>query len=167
MLTPYLHCPTDAAGQPMAAVLAALMTVILAVSAWGADLGTYRWKYRLLLVMAPSASDPRLTAFEKRLSVRAEDVRDRDLLTLRLLETVPSGPAEHRISPEDVEALRRRYRAAPGGFAVILIGKDGGVKLVQDERVSLQAIFDLIDTMPMRRREMQPKGTGGQGVSGG
>jgi hypothetical protein len=50
---------------------------------------------------------------------------------------------------------------------VILIGKDGGVKLVQEERVSLQAVFDLIDTMPMRRREMRQRGAGGQGVNGG
>ena len=126
MLTLYLHCPTDTAAPSLAAVLAALMTVILVVPAWGMDLGAYRWKNRLLLVMAPSAGDPRLTAFEKRLSARAEDVRDRDLLTLRLLETGPSGPAAHPISLEDVEALRQRYRAVSGGFAVILIGKDGG-----------------------------------------
>ncbi len=167
MFTLYPPWLPDSVAQPLAAALAALVTVMLAVPAWGADLGAYRWKNRLLLILAPSAGDPRLTAFEKRLSERLDDVRERDLLTLRLLETGLSGRAKHAMSPEDAKALRRRYRAVPGRFTVILIGKDGGVKLVQEERVSLQAIFDLIDTMPMRRREMQPKGDGGRGFSGG
>ena len=37
---------------------------------------------------------------------------------------------------------------------VLLIGKDGGVKLRGDE-LDVQRIFDLIDTMPMRIREMK------------
>ncbi len=146
----------------MAAVLAVVTVAALAMPAWGADLGVYRWENRLLFVMAPDAADPRWAAFKKRLATRAQDVRERDLLVIDLLETGPSGRAGHPLPPEDVQALRRRYGAVPGRFTVILIGKDGGVKLVQEEQVSLQAIFDLIDTMPMRRREMQLKGVGGK-----
>ena len=40
-------------------------------------------------------------------------------------------------------------------FSVILIGKDGGVKLRSAEPVSAEAIFGLIDGMPMRQREMR------------
>ncbi|TGN50206.1 DUF4174 domain-containing protein, partial [Paracoccus liaowanqingii] len=46
------------------------------------------------------------------------------------------------------EALR------PGtGLRVLLIGKDGGVKLDRDGPVTPDEITALIDTMPMRRRE--------------
>jgi hypothetical protein len=36
----------------------------------------------------------------------------------------------------------------------LLIGKDGGVKLRSSEPVSVKDIFGLIDSMPMRRQEM-------------
>jgi hypothetical protein len=37
----------------------------------------------------------------------------------------------------------------------VLVGKDGGVKLERSGPVSLSVIFALIDSMPMRQREMQ------------
>ncbi|WP_228461571.1 DUF4174 domain-containing protein [Paracoccus liaowanqingii] len=39
------------------------------------------------------------------------------------------------------------------GLRVLLIGKDGGVKLDRDGPVTPDEITALIDTMPMRRRE--------------
>ncbi|WP_182911528.1 DUF4174 domain-containing protein [Paracoccus sp. JM45] len=39
------------------------------------------------------------------------------------------------------------------GFAVLLIGKDGSVKLSQTTLVDPSQIIGLIDTMPMRQRE--------------
>ena len=150
-----------------AAGLLLVVTTALAMPAWGSGLEFYQWKNRLLLVMAPNDSDPRLVAMEKRLSASKDDVRDRDMLTIRLLEAGFSGRADRPLSRAEVQTLRQRYGAKPGGFSVILIGKDGGVKLVQEEQVSLQAVFDLIDTMPMRRREMRQRGAGGQDVNGG
>ncbi len=152
--------------RPMAVALGVLMVFVLAQNVWGADLSAYRWKHRLLLIFAPNGTDPRLVAFEERTDARKEDMQDRDLLTFRILETGSSGRPDMPMTSDDVEALRRRYNAAPGRFTVILIGKDGGVKLVQEERVSLQAIFDLIDTMPMRRREMRQKDAARNTISG-
>jgi len=47
--------------------------------------------------------------------------------------------------------------AKQGAFTVVLIGKDGGEKLRREEGANLGEIFGLIDTMPMRRREMRGK----------
>ena len=56
-------------------------------------------------------------------------------------------------------ALAPERRAAFwSGERILLVGKDGGVKLRSEEPVSIQRIFDLIDSMPMRRREMREKG---------
>ena len=43
-------------------------------------------------------------------------------------------------------------------FRIVLIGKDGGVKLDQAKGISIQEVFDLIDTMPMRQAEIRKKG---------
>ena len=50
--------------------------------------------------------------------------------------------------------LRTRLGVAARGFAVVLVGKDGSVKEIWPEPVDPKQIFDLIDRMPMRRKEM-------------
>jgi hypothetical protein len=46
--------------------------------------------------------------------------------------------------------------AATTAFEVLLVGKDGGVKLRRQAPVDPHEINALIDTMPMRREEMKP-----------
>ncbi len=166
MPTPFSHLKLDPAVYLLAVALGAVMALVLAPNVWGADLRAYLWKHRLLLIFAPHVTDTRLTAFEERMGARHEDMQDRDLLIFRILETGPSGRPGAPMTSGDAEALRRRYKAPQGRFTVILIGKDGGVKLVQEEQVSLQAIFDLIDTMPMRRREMRQKDAARKAING-
>ena len=167
MLTPFPPFRPEPEIHPMAVAFAVMMVLVFALPGWGADLKAYRWKHRLLLAFAPNATDQRLVKFENSIAARLADVQDRDLLVFRLLEVGPSGRVDQPMSPADVEILRRRYKAGPGRFIVILIGKDGGLKLVQEDRANLQTIFDLIDTMPMRRREMREKDAARKALNGG
>ena len=139
------------------AIMVVFTALLLGVPALGADLTPYQWEYRLLLVFAPVSSDHRFMALARNLTARREDVQDRDLRVFHIFETGPSYLDGQELPRDDVEALRRRFKVRSGGFRLILIGKDGQVKLAGDERVALQAVFDLIDTMPMRRREMREK----------
>ena len=43
------------------------------------------------------------------------------------------------------------------GLRILLVGKDGGVKMDSSNQpgLTLQNMFDRIDTMPMRKREMR------------
>jgi len=43
------------------------------------------------------------------------------------------------------------------GFQLILTGKDGGEKLTSDKPVTLQQLYGLIDSMPMRKYEMETR----------
>ena len=40
-------------------------------------------------------------------------------------------------------------------FRILLIGKDGGIKYESNRSVFLIQLFELIDSMPMRKNEMQ------------
>lgn len=51
-----------------------------------------------------------------------------------------------------------RYGVSEDLFALILVGKDGGVKLTRNEPIALDRIFALVDSMPMRRREIRERG---------
>ena len=66
------------------------------------------------------------------------------------------GP-QFQLSPQ---ALRRRYNISDGGFTLILVGKDTGVKFRARELLDAQIIFDNIDAMPMRIQEMQGQSGG-------
>lgn len=134
-----------------------VLAIFLAVpvgAAQGADLAPYRWQHRLLLVFAEHPSDPDFMVFARSLSVNRDAVLDRDLVLGRIFERGPSQLGERPLSAEDAQSLRRRFAIRPAAFTVVLIGKDGGVKMVRSERVDLEAIFARIDAMPMRRQEM-------------
>ncbi|MEL6844299.1 MAG: DUF4174 domain-containing protein, partial [Bacteroidota bacterium] len=59
-------------------------------------------------------------------------------------------------SEEEVRYLRDRYQVSRKDFVAILIGKDGGRKLRREGNVLEEPdLFPLIDSMPMRQREMR------------
>ena len=114
----------------------------------------YRWQNRIIVVFADLA--PR-RAFDRQLALLAEDpdaLAERDLIVVTTDDDRVgiSGAKPADPTPTD---LRRAYDVPPDRFAVLLIGKDGGVKLRSDQPVPLADVNALIDTMPMRRREMR------------
>jgi hypothetical protein len=122
-----------------------------------ADLGQYRWQNRLLFLFAPS---PEVLAFQTlsgELSRNPDSVRDRDLLVFSVLEQGTSVSDHREITLEGAENLRRHFGVSRGAFTVVLVGKDGTVKLQREGMTALKDIFGLIDSMPMRRREIRGK----------
>jgi hypothetical protein len=123
-------------------------------------LADHRWEHRPLLVLAPSADHDFLTAHEKALEGSDAGIRDRDMM---LVTVVEDGTSCLRRAPSDdgqpltnaaVRRLRDRFSVPPEAFRVILVGKDGTEKQRSAEPVSIRSIFDRIDAMPMRQREM-------------
>lgn len=123
-----------------------------------ADLTKYQWKNRVLLLFSPAESHNPYMAFDRILSKRLVEVRDRDLIVFRIFEKGTSRLGNQTLAPEIGEGLRRRFKVKTDILTVVLIGKDGGVKLVREQKTDLQEIFDLIDSMPMRQQEMREKG---------
>ena len=119
------------------------------------ELSQYKWKNRLLFVFAPHSNHPSLIDLRDDISVQRKEILDRDLIVFQIYETGPSFKDMSEIDHEMADELRRNFRVAPGLLTVILVGKDGGVKLRRNEQVNLNEIFILIDGMPMRREEMR------------
>ncbi|KQT50718.1 hypothetical protein ASG43_05405 [Aureimonas sp. Leaf454] len=135
-----------------AAVLGAWMASTAAASA----LDDLRWSKRVLLVFA-APDDPRLaeqTAFLS--AVPTGEIAARDVVVLLV---PPEGETttlfgEPRGS-RGVAAIRKAYDAsAKKPFEALLIGKDGGVKWRESRPAAASEIFGLIDSMPMRRQEL-------------
>jgi len=116
--------------------------------------------YRPLLIFAPSADDPRLDAERHALDAAADDMMDRNVLLIPVVEPEarfepPLDAPYVLLSAAENAALRKRYAIAPGTFRVLLLGEDGGVKLRSNEPVSVDRLNSLIDSMPGRKIEMQ------------
>ena len=112
-----------------------------------------RWRHRVVLLLADHPGDPALRAQSALLNEARADLTERDTLLITATTTVE---IDGRASPAPTpDALRRAYAPDSTGFAVALIGKDGGVKLRIADPVPARDILDLIDSMPMRQREMR------------
>ncbi|MCB1885000.1 MAG: DUF4174 domain-containing protein [Geminicoccaceae bacterium] len=134
-----------------------LLTLLLAglsattVQAGDDPLGHWRWERRVLVVAAPARTDPSFEAQERVLAADAGGLLERDLIVVEIVGDAVW--ASNGDTPEAL-ALRARLDLPPDRFAVRLVGKDGRVKLAEDAPIALDRLFALIDSMPMRRREM-------------
>ena len=104
------------------------------------DLNDLRWEKRPVLIFAPSRDDPAYSRQMELLRAQVDALAERDIVVLSDLDADMPSP------------LRQGFQ--PGGFRIVLVGKDGGIKLEQEEVLDPETLFSLIDGMPMRRNEM-------------
>ena len=104
-------------------------------------LDQYRWTNRPVLLFAPSERDESYSQQMEILDADKIGLAERDILVLSDIRADGSGQLRNTLQIE--------------GFEIILIGKDGGVKLRSKKPISIQELFSVIDAMPMRRQEMR------------
>jgi len=107
------------------------------------NLSEFLWQSRPIVVFADNENDPR---FEQQLALledQAAALAERDVVVLT--DTDPSAKSE----------LRKELR--PRGFMMVLIGKDGGIKLRKASPWDVRELTRVIDKMPMRQREIRER----------
>jgi len=114
--------------------------------------------FRPVLVFAPAASDPSFAAQQVLLDQYADDMMDRNLLYIPVLEQPkqfqqPLDAPYVVLKPSELAAIRARFHVPSSEFTVILIGKDGGEKFRSRKPISVLQIDALVDAMPMGRQE--------------
>ena len=123
----------------LAGLASAALAILLpqAAGAAGDGLEPLRGRARPVVILSDRRDDPRIA--RQKAMLDGPGARERDIAVL---------------SEDDRQgALHRRFGIGTG-FAVVLVGKDGGVKTVWREPVDSRRIFTVIDAMPMRRKEM-------------
>ena len=107
------------------------------------NLENFEWTQRPIVIFANSDKDPNFISQMEFLSEDINALKERDIIVL--VDTKPSNSS----------FLRKRLR--PHGFALILIGKDGQVKLRKPSPWSTREIARVIDKMPIRQQEIARK----------
>lgn len=114
---------------------------MLFMPADAADLSEFRWKKRPVVVFADTQDDPAFIEQIALLQSREDELRERDVIVLTDTDPAARG------------ALRLKMR--PRGFMLVLVGKDGGIKLRKPFPWDVREISRSIDKMPMRQREIR------------
>jgi len=154
--------------QFLVLILALMPAVAIATPADSVDfrLEDHQWEHRLLFVFAPDDTSEALVRQEEAFADHDAGFWDRDLLLLSVTgadrgthRSVP-GADPQPLTEAAARRLRDRFDVAPGAFRVVLVGKDGTEKRRDAEPVTARSIFDTIDAMPMRQREMRESSGG-------
>lgn len=138
-------------------VLGAALGMVAANPAAAGALETYRWSERPLLVFSAGADDPAVDRQMTLLADHADGLKDRDMAVLIVGPKRVFASFGRPAPGAEAKALREAYGVQPTEFRAVLLGKDGKVKLAEDEPVAAERLFTLIDGMPMRQREMRER----------
>ena len=111
------------------------------IEAVDANLDDFLWRKRLIVIFADTSNDPRFDTQLELLRDGTDDLIERDVVVIT---------DDDRSSRS---TIRETFR--PRGFVVILVGKDGGVKLRKPFPWSVRELSRIIDKMPMRQQEIK------------
>ena len=121
-----------------------LVILIFMNSPMHADpLKDYLWTNRVIITFSNSASNKERLLLNQQIDAEKCEYRLRDLVHIDLIK-----------GSDDYERLRHKFAIADHPeFKLLLIGKDGKEKL-NTNNGDLKAIFAVVDSMPMRKKEM-------------
>ena len=113
------------------------------VEAGDMDLDGFLWLARPILVFPDTPADPRFQQQLTMLESEIEMLADRDVVIITDVDPDAAGP------------IRTRMR--PRGFQMVLVGKDGAVKLRKPFPYSVREITRTIDKTPLRQQEVRDR----------
>ena len=110
-------------------------------------LDKYLWKNRVVVTFSPSKNNTERNYFVNSINRNLCKFNSRNIIHIDFIFN------ENDQEIENFESSFENISLSSSEFRLILIGKDGGIKL-NSRKISLEEIFSLIDTMPMRQEEM-------------
>ena len=130
-----------------------LAVVLISTTTMSQNLDSFKWENRILLLRDSDYSSKELKGQLKVLQNHMKKLQDRDILVFIVTDDAILDTLKRKT------ILKSRRIIEAYGLkdfqGLILIGKDGGIKLKESFVVSPKAIFTLIDSMPMRQAEMK------------
>jgi len=107
------------------------------------ELEEFLWTHRPIVVFADSPADPRFAEQIERLNDGIDTLRKRDVVILTDTDPGAASPARKKLRPR--------------GFMLVLIDKDGGIKLRKPSPQTVREITRTIDSTDSRKREVEER----------
>ncbi|MEM9000927.1 MAG: DUF4174 domain-containing protein [Bacteroidota bacterium] len=107
----------------------------------------FQWKKRIVLLLFDSNTKAQATKQLKLLETQSTQLEDRDIVVI----------GHHNTGKKNDLHYVRSLDIAKNYNGLVVLGKDGQVKMMKEFIVPPEKIFALIDGMPMRKMEMREK----------
>tara|TARA_Y100000588_G_scaffold67460_1_gene68320 strand:- start:8821 stop:9264 length:444 start_codon:yes stop_codon:yes gene_type:complete len=115
--------------------------------AMGDSLNKYLWEHRIVLIFSKNKNNSMFVEQKQQFSNLNAETQERDLIFLDIFN---NSNSKHK-------HLKNKYNPESSNFKILLIGKDGEIKLQSLKVITHDKIFSLIDSMPMRQMEIQKR----------
>lgn len=121
----------------------AALALMLATASSAETLDEYLWEKRPIVVFADTPEDLLFIRQMELLDAGKEELAKRDVIVLT------------DTNAEEISPLRKKLR--PRGYQLVLIGKDGKVKLRKPRPWTVRELSRVIDKMPIRQQELKQR----------
>ncbi|MCE6970268.1 DUF4174 domain-containing protein [Cereibacter sphaeroides] len=118
------------------------------VDARDLTLAQFLWTKRPVVVFADTSADPNFVRQMQLIDARLDQLAERDVIVIT--DTDPAEPSE----------IRRALH--PRGFSLVILDKDGQVKLRKPLPWDVREIGRAIDKFPLRREELLERNPAGR-----
>ena len=132
-----------------------LFSVLLMNNSSAQSLKKHQWKNRLILILVKQPANDVLKKQVKSFRAAKAGMNERKLMVYQITPEKYGVGFKESINWQRSDELFKTYKREKSDFEIILIGLDGGIKLRQNEFLSTDDLFALIDGMPMRRAELK------------
>ena len=138
-----------------------LLGILMISYAHGQDLNKHLWKNRVVLIMSQNENSKEYQDQIAEFYKFPSELKERKMLIYHVLPQRYTL-INDAVDPEQNEwvsssALFDKFARKNVDFKVVLIGLDGGNKLEKNGLLSAEELFGTIDSMPMRRAELNKK----------
>jgi len=136
--------------------IANLALILFSISASAQeDFAKYKWRNRIVVLSTQDLTSEKFISQWERVKSSPKKLDDRYILLFALAKGHIYDKELKALSGFHVSPLRKRYDIPTRFEGFTLIGKDGGVKMQKNTPFDVAVIFETIDNMPMRQREMR------------
>ena len=123
-------------------------------SIYAQDLNNHQWQNRIILILI---DDEKNDTYKKQLiefKKESTGLKERKLIVYHIKPNALKKGLNNNIWKK-TKTKHKDYKKTNASFEILLIGLDGGIKLQQEDLLTCQALFSLIDVMPMRVNELK------------
>lgn len=121
------------------------------------DLKSQKWEHRIILILSNDSNSSKTNDQLTQFSNRNSELLERKILIYLITPestVILDEFLEEKVVVKD-KHLWKKHHSKDEPFIICLIGLDGGTKFTSYEVTKPSEIFDLIDSMPMRRSELR------------
>lgn len=117
----------------------------------------HQWQHRILVIQFDEVNQQNYTAQLHDLRINNSGLTERKLIVYQFCDDqyrmgVDKESEWRKADPLILEEIKKD---ADMDFSILLIGLDGGIKLRQSKALTTEELFRIIDSMPMRAREIR------------